>query len=264
MLLQEPRFFSSRSWTSSPPPLPPLCTRVRLDGAFYNKEIIQTLAEEGLGYVVVAKMTRPLRKKMVAARYHEFGRGWEGAEFTYTPLRWVKEHRFVAVRRPKALEAQDIQQRLFTFKRYTYHRLLVTNLALTPEAVCRFYCDRAFQEQLLREFKDSYTMAKIPTRSFWANATYIEIVLWAYDLVLAFQFLYLPKEVQLEYLHLAPGTVVASRRMGQATEQQSALAPGQVSQPGIVRQDSSHCFQNQTHYLTTFAKLFSLRYAVNL
>lgn len=171
-------------------------TRVRLDGAFYSKDIIQPLEEEGLGYVVVAKMTRPLRKKMVAARYHEFGRGWEVAEFTYTPFRWAKEHRFVAVRRLKALEAQDIQKRLFTFKRYTYHRVLVTNLALTPEAVWRFYCDRAFQELLLREFKDSYTMAKIPTRSFWANATYMEIVLWAYDLVLAFQFLCLPKEVQ--------------------------------------------------------------------
>src|ERR687892_772912 len=41
-------------------------TRVRLDGAFYNKEIIEPLDRERLGYVVVAKMTRPLRKKMVA------------------------------------------------------------------------------------------------------------------------------------------------------------------------------------------------------
>src|SRR5882724_8593268 len=72
----------------------------------------------------------------------------------------------------------------------------VTNLELTPEAVWRFYCDRAFQELLLREFKGSYAMAKIPTRSFWANATYMEMLLWAYDLVLAFQFLCLPKTVQ--------------------------------------------------------------------
>jgi hypothetical protein len=32
-------------------------TRVRLDGAFYNKEIIEPLDQERLGYVVVAKMT---------------------------------------------------------------------------------------------------------------------------------------------------------------------------------------------------------------
>ena len=63
-------------------------TRVRLDGAFYNKEIIEPLDQERLGYVVVAKMTRPLRKKMVAARYEPFARGWEAAEFTYTPFHW--------------------------------------------------------------------------------------------------------------------------------------------------------------------------------
>jgi hypothetical protein len=100
------------------------------------------------------------------------------------------------VRRPAALEPEQVQKHLFTFKRYTYHRALVTNLDLTPEVVWRFYCDRGFQELLLREFKSSYAMAKIPTRSFWANATYMEMILWAYDLVLAFQFLCLPKKVQ--------------------------------------------------------------------
>jgi len=171
-------------------------TRVRLDGAFYDRNLIQSLDQERLGYVVVARMTRPLREKMVTARYHEFAHGWEAAEFPYAPFRWREEHRFVAVRRPAALEPEQVQKHLFTFKRYTYHRALVTNLDLTPEAVWRFYCDRGFQELLLREFKSSYAMAKIPTRSFWANATYMEMILWAYDLVLAFQFLCLPKEVQ--------------------------------------------------------------------
>jgi len=171
-------------------------TRVRLDGAFYDKNIVESLDEKRLGYVVVARMYRPLKNRMVEARYQEFAQGWEAAQFSYTPLQWKEEHRFVAVRRPVALETEEIQQRLFTFKRYTYHRALVTNLELTPQTVWRFYCNRGFQELLLREFKGSYAMAKIPTRSFWANATYMEMLLWAYDLVLAFQFLCLPKEVQ--------------------------------------------------------------------
>jgi hypothetical protein len=171
-------------------------TRVRLDGAFYDKKIVESLDPRHLGYAIVARMSRPLRNKMVQARYHPFARGWEAAEFTYTPFHWKAEHRYVAVRRPVALEPEEIQKRLFTFRDYTYHRALVTNLELTPEAVWRFYCDRAFQELLLREFKGSYAMAKIPTRSFWANATYMEMLLWAYDLVLAFQFLCLPKTVQ--------------------------------------------------------------------
>lgn len=171
-------------------------TRVRLDGAFYDRAIAHPLDRERLGYVIVARMTQPLRKTMVAARYHEFAHGWEAAEFPYTPFRWNEAHRFVAVRRPSALEPEDIQQRLLTFKQYTYHRVLVTNLDLTPAAVWRFYCARGFQELLLREFKGSYAMAKIPTRSFWANAAYMETILWAYDLALVFQGLCLPAEVQ--------------------------------------------------------------------
>ncbi len=179
-----------------PPSVAATRTRVRLDGAFYDKAIIEPLEDAHLGYAVVASMQRPLKSRMVAARYQEFRNGWEAAEFTYTPFHWKKKHRFVAVRRPAAMESDEIQKRLFTFRRYTYHRALVTNLELTPAAVWRFYCNRGFQELLLREFKDSFAMAKIPTRGFWANAAYMEIILWAYDLVLAFQMLCLPREVR--------------------------------------------------------------------
>ncbi len=188
--------FLERILAKLPPSIAATRTRVRLDAAFYDKAIVHPLDEARLGYAIVARMTERLRKHMVAARYHEFAQGWEAAEFGYTPFHWQEEHRFVAARRPAALEPEDIQRRLFTFKRYTYHRALVTNLAITPEAVYRFYCDRGFQELLLREFKDSYAMAQIPTRSVWANAAYLEMVLWAYDLVLAFQFLCLPIEVR--------------------------------------------------------------------
>jgi len=170
-------------------------TRVRLDGGFYDKAIANALDAERIGYAIVARMTKPLKTAMVAARYHEFATGWEAAEFFYAPFNWRDKCRFIAVRRPSGLEREDTQRRFFTFKRYTYHRAVVTNLGLTPEAVYRFYCDRAGQELLLREFKDAYAMAKIPTRSFWANAAYVETILWAYDLVLAFQRLCLPDDV---------------------------------------------------------------------
>lgn len=171
-------------------------TRLRLDGAFYNKDIILPLDDRNLGYTVVARMTGPLKERMVSARYREFAKGWEAAEFTYTPFHWNKRHRFVAIRRPRGMEPEDVQKRLFTFQRYTYHRALVSNLPVTPEAVWRFYCDRGCQELLIREFKDALFLAQIPTRSFWANAAYMEMILWAYDLVLAFQFLCLPPEVR--------------------------------------------------------------------
>lgn len=171
-------------------------TRVRLDGAFYDKDTIQALDEEKRGYAIVATMTPPLKRTMAAAKYHEFAKGWEAAEFLYTPFHWKQPHRFAVVRRPSALESESLRENLFTLKKYTYHRVIVHNLDLTPESVWRFYTDRANQELLIREFKDSLFMAKIPTRSFWANAAYMEMILWAYDLVLAFQNLCLPQDVR--------------------------------------------------------------------
>jgi hypothetical protein len=170
-------------------------TRVRLDGGFYDKGLLLKLDGERIGYVVVARMTEPLKRRMLAARYHEFADGWEAAEFTYPLTGFHKEHRFVAVRRPLAKEPEDLLSRFFTFKRYAYHRVLaVGRLDLSPEACYRFYTDRAAQELLIREFKDAYGMAEIPTRSFHANAAYMEIILWAYDLAKAFQALCLPEE----------------------------------------------------------------------
>ena len=170
--------------------------RVRLEGAFYDKDLIQPLDEKHVGYVLVARMTKRLRQAMLAARYHEFREGWEAAEFSYTPFHWQQPHRFVAVRRPVAYEPEAQQRFLFTFKRYTYHRVLVTHLPRTPEAVYRLYCDRAFQALLLREFKHAYQLAAIPTKSFGANAAYLELILWAYDLGRACQRLCLPEPVQ--------------------------------------------------------------------
>lgn len=171
--------------------------RFRLDGAFYDRYLIQKLDEESLGYVIVAKMTEPLKTRMISAHYRQFAEGWEAAHFTYPVTGFKKEHHFAAVRRPIEFEPEEVQRNLFTTQRHTYHRALVLgNLDLQPEGVWRFYCDRAFQELLLREFKDAMFMAKIPTHSFWANATYMEMILWAYDLVLAFQNLCLPKEIQ--------------------------------------------------------------------
>src|SRR3989338_5812848 len=170
--------------------------RTRLDASFYSKDIIHLLDEKHIGYAIVARMHKPLKSRILSASYHEFTKGWEAAEFTFPVASFKKEHRFIAIRRPKRLEPEEVQRSLFTFKDYVYRRALVTNLDLTPEAVWRFYCNRGFQELLLREFKNSFFMAQIPTRSFWANAAYMEMILWAYDLTLAFQYLCLPENLR--------------------------------------------------------------------
>lgn len=87
---------------------------------------------------------------------------------------------------------------------------------------------------------------RFPTRSFWANATYMEMILWAYDLVLAFQFLCLPKEVR----HWNISTLRRELRWLPAEwaptgQSETPHAAGQVPSPGPVFETPAGDFQSQ-------------------
>jgi hypothetical protein len=66
----------------------------------------------------------------------------------------------------------------------------------SPTFVWHFYDGRAGMERRIREIREDYTLSKIPTRAFEANALYLEVVRLAYNLVTAFQRTCLPPEWQ--------------------------------------------------------------------
>ena len=109
------------------------------------------------------------------------------------------------------LSADERQPTLFVLGRYAY-RAWVTNLPLTPLGVWHFYDARAAIEPRIGELLEDYALRKIPTRSFAANALFLEIIRLAYNLVTAFQRLCLQESWQhltlskLRYkLFLLPG-----------------------------------------------------------
>jgi len=110
------------------------------------------------------------------------------ADFEHRPLGWPKARRFVVARR--LLSDEEAQPTLFALGRYLY-RAWVTNLSLTPAGIWHFYDGRAAMELRIGELREDYALRKIPTRSFEANALYLEIILeiirLAYNLVTAFQ-----------------------------------------------------------------------------
>jgi len=79
--------------------------------------------------------------------------------------------------------------------RYVY-RAWHTTLSLTPTGVWHFYDGRAGMERRIREIREDYALTKIPTRAFAANALYLEVIRFAYNLVTAFQRTCLPEEWQ--------------------------------------------------------------------
>ncbi|WP_447972544.1 IS1380 family transposase [Nitrospira sp. Kam-Ns4a] len=169
-------------------------TIVRADKGFYDHKLIEWLEEHRARFVIVARLTAPIKRKLSGLRYVSPSRGIEVAEFRYQPTRWPHPCRFVVIRRPQA-EEPTAQLTLFKLGKYHY-QVLVTNLPLRPLNLWRFYNDRAGVELLIKQLKGDYALGSIPTRHFFANETYFHLLLLAYNLVNWFKRLCLPLEFQ--------------------------------------------------------------------
>ena len=114
---------------------------IRADKGFYDHTLIEWLEAQKAGFVIVARLTAPIKRKLAHLRYVSLSRGIEIAEFHYQPIRWPHPSRFVVIRRPQPDDPTD-QLTLFKLGQYHY-QVLVTNLPLQPLTLWRFYNDRA-------------------------------------------------------------------------------------------------------------------------
>jgi Transposase DDE domain group 1 len=158
--------------------------RVRADAGFGFHPVFQALEARPAEYAVVARLTQAFRRLLPGLRYEPVNRNWEMADFEHRSLGWPKPRRFVVARR--FVSEEEAQPTLFALGRYVY-RAWVTNLSLTPAGIWYFYDGRAAMEPRIGELREDYALRKIPTRSFEANALYLEIIRLAYNLVTAFQ-----------------------------------------------------------------------------
>jgi hypothetical protein len=172
---------------------------VRGDKGFYDRGLVEWLQARKAGFVIVARLTGPIKRRLAHLRYAEPSPGVEAAEFCYQPTRWSRSCRFVVIRRPQPEELSE-QLTLFKLGRYHY-QVLVTNLTLQPLNLWRFYNDRAGIELVIRQLKGDYALGHIPGRHFFANETYFHLLLLAYNLVNWFKRLCLPPELQNATLH---------------------------------------------------------------
>jgi len=167
--------------------------RVRADAGFGYGPVLDMLEVRFAQYSVVARMIPSLKHALKGLRYEQMNSSWEIAEFEHRPHDWSHARRCIVAR--KRIEESDPEPTLFTLERYAY-RAWHTNLPLTPAGVWYFYDGRAGMERRIREIREDYTLTKIPTRAFAANALYLEVIRLAYNLVSAFQRTCLPEEWQ--------------------------------------------------------------------
>ena len=158
--------------------------RLRADSGFGFNPVLQALEQRSVHYAVVARMTSGLRRWLSSLQYRSVNSVWEMAEFEHRSHGWPHARRFCAARR--FIPNEDTQSTLFSLGRHVY-RVWVTNMNLTPAGIWHFYDGRAAMEPRIGELREDYALRKIPSRSFAANALYLEIIRLAYNLVTAFQ-----------------------------------------------------------------------------
>ena len=165
---------------------------VRGDKGFYDGKIVAALEDRRAGFVIVARLTQPIKRQLAGLHYTPHRGRVETAEVWYQPHRWPGPYRFVVIRRPLEDEP-SAQLTLFTVKRHTY-QVLVTNLDLQPIHLWRFYNDRAALELIIRELKGDYPLGRVPTKHFFANEAYFHLLLFAYNLMQWFKRFCLPED----------------------------------------------------------------------
>lgn len=168
--------------------------KIRADGACSDGRPLDWFEAHNLGYVIVARLTKPLQGHVTAVRNHALRHEVAIADFRYQPHGWSRPRRFIAVRRPVP-EEPSWQLHLFRLGKFTY-QVLVTNLALEPVNVWRFYNARAQAELVIRELKEAYALGKIPSRRWEVNEAYFHLVVFAYNLLNWFRRLCVPPELQ--------------------------------------------------------------------
>ena len=164
---------------------------VRADKGFYSHSVVERLETERAQFIIPARITQPIRRRLGGLRYHALGYGVQAAEFRYQPTHWAWPHRFVVIRRSIPEDPSE-QLKLLTVGHYAY-QVLVTNLKVQPQTVWRRYNQRAAVELIIKELKADYPLAKIPTANFAANQAYFHLLLFAYNLINWFKRLCLPQ-----------------------------------------------------------------------
>ena len=72
-------------------------TIVRADKEFYDHTLIEWLKAQRVRFVIVARLTPPIKRKLSHLRYVSPSRSVEVAEFRYQPTRWPYPYRVVVI-----------------------------------------------------------------------------------------------------------------------------------------------------------------------
>ena len=172
---------------------------LRSDSAFYNREVVEFCEEKGWEFSITADQTAALLRAintLAPDAWHQDTEDAERAygEFTYNPVKWKKEYRYL-VRREREKEKQG-QKALF--EKYSYY-VVVTNKEGEVKALMKTHAGRGRCEKRIGQFTNEF-LSHLPLKEFMANWVYLLCAQLAYNLSLWIRDLVLPKGYRKKHI----------------------------------------------------------------
>lgn len=188
------RHFVKRCLDKVPPSMAKTRIRFLADAGFFSGALVDDLDQWGCGFTIVCRSYEAYQQMAEKSGFQDLKSGWGFAEFYHRPQKWIKQQRFIAIRRPLPVDPEQADQlTLFKDTKYSYS-VLVSNLGLSPWRTWTDYIRRANIEKSIRELLGDLALKKIPTQSWTANVAFLQLLLLAYNIVHWFKRLCLPTD----------------------------------------------------------------------
>ena len=179
--------------------LPRARIEVRMDSAFFSRDIIDRLHSLGVTFTVSVPFERLAELKgMIEGRqrWRPMANGLGYFETRWKPKSWNTRYRFVFIRKPvRYQDKEEIQLDLFKPVSHGYEfKVIVTNKRIRTRNVALFHEGRGSQEGIFAELKSHCQMDYVPVKTRVGNQLYMFASILAHNLTRELQMRIHPRE----------------------------------------------------------------------
>jgi len=172
--------------------LPGVIVEVRMDAAFFGKDIVSMLIDRSIQFSISVPFERLVElKRKIETRLRWTTSNVDTAFFeqTWKPKSWDHACRFLFVRTRQEVQSKEpIQLDLFIPQEFGYaHKVILTNKTTSAAQVIDFHNGRGSQENVFAELKTDANMEYIPFNRLIPNQAYLLSAVLAHNLNREFQ-----------------------------------------------------------------------------
>jgi hypothetical protein len=181
--------------------LPGVKIEIRMDSAFFSREMADTLNAHKVEFTVSVPFERFSQLKAMIEgrlRWRGFDEQWSFFETSWKPKSWDRRYRFVFLRhKVQQQQKEPIQLDLFVPHQWGYDfKVILTNKQTRINKVLAFHNGRGAQENLFGELKSQCQMDYIPVRTLTGNQIYLLCTILAHNLARELQMVADPPQRQ--------------------------------------------------------------------